>query len=168
MAQGLTVYGDLASIKRTLDAYMLDSFPDIPIDLGPGTFNDEGLAEWFKFTLMGPVHVEDRFYRQVSLTERGHGLIYMPQVSIFVRPQMQQGNPYRLQMLRNDVRNKFVERTLIPIRDYNGDRTTLGNLVVRRTITDQETPVPAGTSEEDLQQWVVTVEADWTEVYIST
>ena len=165
----------LENIRRSWEAFvesaLRPTFPDgstSGIDYLGQPFNDTGKKEWVQARLLGPVRPPAHFYRQVLADgTRGGRVVYMPQVNIFVRPTMQD-SLVRLETLRDLVYDAaFREHTTITVKDYAGNLSTLGVLVLRRVAVDREIPVIGleGEAGEDVRQWAISADADWIETY---
>jgi hypothetical protein len=160
----LAAEGKLANIKRSFEAYVMTNLSGtFAIDWNPRTFNDKEQREWIQPTLLGPGRPDTRLGRGVGDGIRGHGVIFIVNINMFVRPSLQT-NSYRLWTVRDLVLAFFHEHCKIPVMDHEGDVTTMGNLIVRRVTVDQEMPIQ-GSQAEDLQQYTLQAEADWVETY---
>lgn len=182
MTAYLTAEGKLSNLKRSWDIYVQSKLAASFADAGQGLdfdgspFQDAGLREWIQPRLLGPARPPTRAYRGVDLDgTRGQGLILILQVNIFVRPVLQTV-AHRIHDLRDLVMGVFHEHVKVPVVDYTGSKSTLGNMIVRRMVTDSEvsgySPIlgansDPSTSREDYRQWTVAGEADWIETYAS-
>lgn len=128
-------------------------------------FDDAGKKEWLSAHLLEPIRPTTGAFRRVSTTVdaslRGQALIVLAQLNVFVRPALQAASvrAFRLHTLRDTVLNVFQEHTLIAVKDYAGDSTTLGNFVVDRINLDRQVTDPA--VREELRQHVLGIEMRW-------
>lgn len=131
-------------------------------------FDETRLAEWCEVWLAGPAYAA--VGRRVSASARAQGVVYMPQVNIFVRtrgvpPSVPPPSAYRLAELRDGVAAALKDGVVIEVRDYAGDQSEIGKLIVRATNMDVEVPAPGPNAPEDLRMHAYSVDCDWIELY---
>lgn len=163
----------LANLKRSFDVYVAANIeqyfqpPDGGINWQGVRFEESGFKEWAEPEVLGPARLG--VGRAHNSTERIGATRVIAQVHIFNRPAAPRADgtlppAHRIHQLRDAVAGAMPEGSVIAVKDYEGDVSTIGYLIARRVSMDARV---AAQELEDLQQWTYAVECEWTEEYTS-
>lgn len=124
------------NIKSSIEKYIFDNLNStFTVDWqGNESVDVEGADEYIQPTI---IKAAKQYGRQVTGSTKGNVVEYLININMFLK-KGSVTNAHRLSEIRDTVAQYFEEDQVIPIMNYAGDSSHLGNAIIREIITDRE------------------------------